>query len=61
MRTLSQAIVIPRESALPAIPRLLGLRPGIALLAALGFLGKLTEQSIARYAKAHHLALPNIE
>jgi uncharacterized integral membrane protein (TIGR00698 family) len=43
------------------MPRLLGLIPGIALLAALGFLGKLTEQSIARYGKAHHLALPNIE
>jgi uncharacterized membrane protein YadS len=43
------------------IPRPLGLLPGIALLAALGFLGKLTEQSITRYGKAHHVALPNIE
>ena len=56
---MSQTVVVPRAS--PAIPRLLGLLPGIALLAALGFLGKLTEQSIARYGKAHHLALPNIE
>src|ERR1700728_3132164 len=56
---MSQTIVAPRAS--PAIPRLIGLLPGIALLAALGFLGKLTEQSIARYGKAHHLALPNIE
>jgi uncharacterized integral membrane protein (TIGR00698 family) len=58
---MSQSIVVPRESALPAIPRVLGLLPGIALLAALGFLGKWTEQSIARYGKAQHLALPNIE
>ena len=57
---MSQTILEPRASS-PAIPRLLGLLPGIALLAALGFLGKLTEQSIARYGKAHHLALPNIE
>ena len=35
--------------------------PGILLLAALGLAGKLTEQSIAAYGKAHHLALPNIE
>src|SRR5580658_11389560 len=57
---MSPTTVTPRDSR-PAIPRLLGLLPGIALLAALGLLGKLTEQSIARYGKAHHLVLPNIE
>ena len=41
--------------------RFLGLIPGIALLAILGYAGKVTEQSIARYGKAHHLFLPNIE
>ena len=35
--------------------------PGVALLAILGYAGKVTEQSIARYGKAHHLFLPNIE
>lgn len=35
--------------------------PGILLLAIIGYAGKITEQSIARYGKAHHLALPNIE
>ncbi len=40
------------------IPRL---TPGILLLAALGYAGKFTEQSIAAYGKAHHMALPNIE
>ena len=40
---------------------LLDLLPGIALLAAVGFAGKFVEQSIARYGKAHHLTLPNIE
>src|ERR1700691_3790144 len=44
-----------------SITRTLRLLPGVALLAAIGLLGKLTEQSIARYGKAHHLALPNIE
>jgi uncharacterized integral membrane protein (TIGR00698 family) len=37
------------------------LLPGIALLGLVGYAGKLTEQSIAAYGKAHHLTLPNIE
>jgi len=41
--------------------RFLGLVPGILLLAAVGYLGKLTEQSIAAYGKANALALPNFE
>src|SRR5579862_4864195 len=41
--------------------RVAQLLPGVALLLAIGFAGKLTEQSIAAYGKAHHLALPNIE
>jgi uncharacterized integral membrane protein (TIGR00698 family) len=45
----------------PALPAWIGLLPGMALLAAIGYLGKLTEQTIATYGKAHHLALPNIE
>ncbi len=39
----------------------LALLPGLALLLAVGYAGKLTEQAIAAYGKAHHLALPNIE
>ncbi len=40
---------------------LLGLLPGILLLAVVGYAGKFTEQFIARYGKAHHLVLPNVE
>ena len=40
---------------------ILKLIPGLALLAAIGLLGKLTEQGIANYGKAHHMRLPNIE
>jgi uncharacterized integral membrane protein (TIGR00698 family) len=39
----------------------LGLLPGILLLAVVGYAGKFIEQFIARYGKAHHLVLPNIE
>jgi len=35
--------------------------PGVLLLAAIGYLGKWTEQSISAYGKANHLALPNVE
>ena len=38
-----------------------GLLPGIALLAVVGYAGKMIEQGIAHYGKAHHLVLPNIE
>ena len=38
-----------------------GLIPGILLLAVVGYAGKFIEQSIARYGKAHHQILPNIE
>ncbi len=37
------------------------LLPGLLLLAAVGWAGKVIEQSIARYGKAHHMTLPNIE
>ncbi len=35
--------------------------PGLLLLFLIGYAGKITEQSIAKYGKAHHLTLPNIE
>jgi uncharacterized integral membrane protein (TIGR00698 family) len=44
----------------PAL-QLLRLVPGLVLLFVTGFAGKVVEQSIASYGKAHHLALPNIE
>src|SRR3954449_910813 len=41
--------------------RFVELLPGLALLFAIGFSGKLIEQTINGYGKAHHLALPNFE
>src|SRR5271155_4071650 len=40
---------------------LLGLLPGIALLAVVGYAGKFVEHFINAYGKAHHYVLPNIE
>jgi uncharacterized integral membrane protein (TIGR00698 family) len=49
---------VPRATGLSGFP---GLLPGVLLLAAVGYGGKFIEQFIARYGKAHHLVLPNIE
>jgi uncharacterized integral membrane protein (TIGR00698 family) len=49
------------ESSISFPKQVFRLAPGILLLAAIGFAGKFTEQSIAKYGKAHHLTLPNIE
>jgi uncharacterized integral membrane protein (TIGR00698 family) len=38
-----------------------GLVPGTLLLAVIGFAGKVTEQSIASFGRAHQMTLPNIE
>src|ERR1700682_643306 len=43
------------------IPQWLNIVPGTLLLAIIGVAGKVTEQSMAAYGKAHHLTLPNIE
>jgi uncharacterized integral membrane protein (TIGR00698 family) len=44
-----------------AVRRALDLVPGLLLLATIGYLGKVLEQSIAAFGKARHLSLPNIE
>ena len=41
--------------------RFIDLIPGVLLLVAVGYAGKIIERSIAQYGKAHHLTLPNIE
>ena len=49
----------PRTISLPN--GIFALVPGVLLLAAVGYGGKFIEQFIARYGKAHHVVLPNIE
>jgi len=58
---MADAIVVERGSAFAVPRKFLDLIPGVLLLGVLGYAGKITEQSIARYGKAHHLVLPNIE
>ena len=58
---MADATALPQTRPLHPSLQVLRLVPGILLLAAIGYAGKLIEQSLARYAKAHHLTLPNIE
>jgi uncharacterized integral membrane protein (TIGR00698 family) len=58
---MADSIALPQPRAASVSGRILALVPGVLLLAAVGYAGKFIEQSIARYGKAHHLVLPNIE
>jgi uncharacterized integral membrane protein (TIGR00698 family) len=52
----------PRPDARVSAPRrFLSLVPGLIALGAIGYAGKIAEQSMAAYGRAHHLTLPNIE
>jgi uncharacterized integral membrane protein (TIGR00698 family) len=57
---MSEAIAI-QTPPLALTGRVVRLLPGVALLFAIGYLGKVAEVLIRDYGKAHHLALPNIE
>jgi uncharacterized integral membrane protein (TIGR00698 family) len=56
--TVGGPLVEPRPSVLR---QRLALLPGLLLLGVVGYAGKLTEQSITSYGRAHQLTLPNIE
>jgi uncharacterized integral membrane protein (TIGR00698 family) len=58
---MADSIALPQPRAVSVPGRVLALLPGMLLLAAVGYAGKFIEQSVARYGKAHHLVLPNIE
>jgi uncharacterized integral membrane protein (TIGR00698 family) len=58
---MSQAAVSRLDPSVPALTRLTRLLPGIALLAGIGYLGKLAELGVGGYVKANHLPIPNIE
>src|SRR5712672_4422490 len=58
---MADAIALPQTR--PARPAVQFLRviPGVLLLAAVGYAGKLLERNVGTYAKAHHWTFPNIE
>jgi uncharacterized integral membrane protein (TIGR00698 family) len=58
---MADAIAIQHSATFEVPKRVFRLVPGLLLLTILGYAGKVTEQSIARYGKSHHVVLPNIE
>jgi uncharacterized integral membrane protein (TIGR00698 family) len=58
---MADAVVIPQVQPVQPAFRFLRIIPGVLLLAAIGYAGKLLEQNVGKYAKAHHWVFPNIE
>ena len=59
---MADAIALPQARPVqPALVNFLRLIPGVLLLAAVGYAGKLLERNVGTYAKAHHWVFPNIE
>jgi uncharacterized integral membrane protein (TIGR00698 family) len=58
---MANAVAVPQLQPLQPALRFLRVIPGVLLLAAIGYAGKLLEQNLGAYAKAHHWVFPNIE
>ena len=58
---MADAITVPQVQPVQPALRFLRVLPGVLLLTAIGYSGKLLEQNVGAYAKAHHWTFPNIE
>jgi uncharacterized integral membrane protein (TIGR00698 family) len=58
---MADVIAVPQVRPVQPALQFLRVIPGILLLAAVGYAGKLLEQNVSSYAKAHHWVFPNIE
>src|SRR6201994_3200162 len=58
---MASSIAIPQSRTDNPVLQFARLIPGVALLAAIGYAGKLLEKNVGAYAKAHHWVFPNIE
>src|SRR6267154_818116 len=58
---MADVITVPQVQLVQPALRFLRVIPGVLLLAAVGYAGKLLEQNVGAYAKAHHWTFPNIE
>src|ERR1700719_1779307 len=59
--SMASSIAISHVGPVNPALRFLKLVPGVLLLAAVGYAGKLLEANVGKYAKAHHWTFPNIE
>jgi uncharacterized integral membrane protein (TIGR00698 family) len=58
---MADVVVVPQVGPVQPALRFLRIIPGVLLLALIGYAGKLLEQNVGKYAKAHHWVFPNIE
>jgi uncharacterized integral membrane protein (TIGR00698 family) len=58
---MADVITVPQVQPVQPVLRILRMAPGLLLLGAIGYAGKLLEQNVGTYAKAHHWVFPNIE
>src|SRR5439155_3637838 len=58
---MADVITVPQVQPVQPALRFLRVIPGVLLLAVVGYAGKLLEQNVGAYAKAHHWTIPNIE
>src|SRR5579862_8326005 len=58
---MASSVAVAQPVAEGFLKRFIDLIPGVLLLVAVGYAGKIIERSINQYGKAHHLTLPNIE
>ncbi|MGC1614610.1 MAG: putative sulfate exporter family transporter [Candidatus Acidiferrum sp.] len=58
---MADALVIPQIRPVQPALRFLRIIPGVLLLAAIGYAGKLLEHNVGVYTKTHHWVFPNIE
>src|SRR5213596_2031410 len=58
---MADVITVPQVRPVQPALRFLRVVPGVILLAGIRYAGKLLEQNVGAYAKAHHWTFPNIE
>ena len=58
---MASSISLPRAESASPLLNALRIVPGILLLAAIGYAGKILERTLNTYAKSHHWTFPNIE
>jgi uncharacterized integral membrane protein (TIGR00698 family) len=58
---MATSLSLPRVQSANPVPGVLRLVPGLALLAAIGYAGKVLERMVNTYTKTRHLTFPNIE
>jgi uncharacterized integral membrane protein (TIGR00698 family) len=58
---MADVVVIPQVRAAKPLARFAAKIPGVLLLAAIGYAGKLLEANVGEYIRSHHWPIPNIE